>query len=331
VLANELGWTTETKPLVFNQLTLLRNLFLGATLLAVDRRRSAPLGPPWPDVVLSSGRYTVPVARWIGRRSGGRTRLVHLGRVGASPDRFDLVLAMPQYGVAPGPKVFAARLPFNRIAPAGLEEAAARWRPRLGHLPRPWIALLVGGPAAPLALDATRMREVAIEVAAEARALGGSVLVSTSRRTPPAVTDALDAALPSPRLLYRWRAGDPDNPYAALLALADQVVVTADSASMLAEACRTGRPVAVAPLPSRPGPRVWANRWVARVLPTLYRRLVDGGLLMTVRDLPRLHAELRAAGVIRFLGEPVPAMAPPLVDDLPAAVTAIRALLDRGE
>jgi mitochondrial fission protein ELM1 len=327
ILAEALGWASELKPLVFNRLVHLRNPLLGASRLAVDRGRSARLDPPWPDLVLSSGRFTVPVARWIWRRSGGRTRLVHLGRVGASPERFDLVLAMPQYNVAPGPRVFAARLPFNRIAPARLAAAAARWRPRLERLPQPWITLLVGGPATPLGLDTVRMREIALAVAAEARALGGSVLVSTSRRTPPEVGEILDATLPPPKLVHRWRANDPDNPYPAFLALADRVVVTADSASMLAEACRAGKPVAVAPLPVRPGPRVRANSWMARTVPALYDRLVGSGFVMAVRDLPRFHAELRAADVIRFLGEPPMAQPPRLLDDLPDALAAIRALL----
>ena len=56
-------------------------------------------------------------------------------------------------------------------------------------------------------------------------------------------TDVLFGGIESPSMLYRWRKDDPDNPFFAFLGLADHVIVTADSVSMMAEACATGRPV----------------------------------------------------------------------------------------
>ena len=49
----------------------------------------------------------------------------------------------------------------------------------------------------------------------------------------------------APHRLYRWRRDDPDNPYLGFLALADRIVVTSDSMSMLVEATATGKPVFV--------------------------------------------------------------------------------------
>ena len=53
---------------------------------------------------------------------------------------------------------------------------------------------------------------------------------------------ALEQRLACPHMLYRWRPRDADNPYFAILALADEIIVTADSISMIAEACATGKP-----------------------------------------------------------------------------------------
>jgi mitochondrial fission protein ELM1 len=44
--------------------------------------------------------------------------------------------------------------------------------------------------------------------------------------------------------LFFWESGEV-NPYLGLLALADAIVVTSDSVSMVSEACATGRPVHV--------------------------------------------------------------------------------------
>ncbi|HIJ39185.1 MAG TPA: nucleoside-diphosphate sugar epimerase, partial [Rhodospirillaceae bacterium] len=49
-------------------------------------------------------------------------------------------------------------------------------------------------------------------------------------------------SLPQPRFVHCWRP-DSDNPYMALLAMADGVVATGDSMNMCSEACATAAPV----------------------------------------------------------------------------------------
>src|SRR5262245_16370094 len=46
----------------------------------MDLEQSDPLTPPWPDLVITSGRRMAMVALWINDRSGGRTKLVYVGR-----------------------------------------------------------------------------------------------------------------------------------------------------------------------------------------------------------------------------------------------------------
>src|SRR5262249_16579574 len=69
-LATALGWPYETKHLVYNRFSHCPNLVLGAAAIGVDRRRSTPLLPPWPDVVIAGSRRSAPVARWIRKQSG---------------------------------------------------------------------------------------------------------------------------------------------------------------------------------------------------------------------------------------------------------------------
>ena len=61
--------------------------------------------------------------------------------------------------------------------------------------------------------------------------------------------EAIAAALPTGARLYRWDAGG-DNPYHALLGLADRFVVTGDSISMMVEVARLGKPLAIFALPA---------------------------------------------------------------------------------
>ena len=100
-LAARLGWPCEEKRIVYRPWELLANRLLGATLAGIDRSGSDALERPWPDLVISSGRRNEPVARWIRQCSGGRTRIVHIGRPWASPAAFDLVIATPQREPSP--------------------------------------------------------------------------------------------------------------------------------------------------------------------------------------------------------------------------------------
>ncbi len=217
-------------------------------------------------------------------------------------------MTTPQYGLPSAPNVLDILLPLNRPDPAAMAAAAEAWAPRLAHLPRPWTAVLVGGRSVPYRMDASA--GAALVAAADAARLGGSLLVTTSPRTPPAAADAIAAALPQPYFLHRWTPG-AENPYLAFLGLADAFLVTADSASMLAEAASTGRPVDVfepgPPRPAVPPPgAVW--RWLAR-----------SGIATPPRNMARLQSAVRSAG----------GAAPGSRDDLARTVDRVKALLLR--
>src|SRR5690606_38221655 len=98
-LADALGWGFEPKRIVFNSLSEHLLVRLGRTRLGMVREHSDPLTPPWPDLVLLAGYRSVSVARWIKRQSGGRTRLVTIGRPRAPLRVFDLVITTAQYGL----------------------------------------------------------------------------------------------------------------------------------------------------------------------------------------------------------------------------------------
>jgi hypothetical protein len=296
-LAEALPWQCETRTLVFHARELLANLALRVTLAGVDLARSSPLLPPWPDLVIAGGRRQEPVARWIQRQSGGHARLVHVGRPWTAPRLFDLVIVTPQYRLPVAANIVGIDLPLHRITRARLADAAGEWAPRLAHLPRPHLTVLVGGNSGPYRLTNARARALVELVRAHLAAHGGSALVATSARTPRAVADFLADALPQPHRLFAWHApGDDANPYLGFLGLADALIVTGDSASMLAEAAVTGAPLVIFDL-DRP-PRTVADylawkplthRLVQRLLPERFHR-----------DIGRLHATLCDSGRARL-------------------------------
>src|SRR5690606_14121373 len=76
------------------------------------------------------------------------------------------------------------------------------------------------------------------------QALGdGSVLASTSRRTPAELLPVIrDWAAARPARLF---SGEGPNPFLGWMAAADHIIVTADSVNMTGEAAFTGKPVHV--------------------------------------------------------------------------------------
>ncbi len=309
VVGEALGWPFEERRIEMRDAWVRGKPRMRPSLEHVALERSDPLEPPWPDLVVTLGRRLSMVALWIRARSGARTRIVLLGIPRRLARRFDLIVATGHYRAPRGRNVLQLGLPLVRIDPAAVAAAAGTWRPRLADLARPLTAVLVGGPTKPLRFDAAVARRLAGEASRLATESGGSLFVSTSRRTPPDVADALAAALPAGSRLYRWRPDAPaENPYLGLLGLADRFLVTTDSVTMMVEVARLGRPLVLFELPLVRG--AW------------WRTL---GSRRDLRAIPRLLYE---RGLATPLGLPArtPAGLPP--DELPRVVARIRALFE---
>ena len=180
-------------------------------------------------------------------RGAGR-QVVQVQHPRMDPRRFDLVVVNRHDGLT-GRNVIVTRTALHRATSARLAEAAAIWAPRLAHLPRPLVAVLVGGSNGRFRLDAPVAAGLASQLAEMMDHDHVGLALTPSRRTDPAARAAFAAAL-APRGAWLWdMAGD--NPYFGLLALADAVVVTMDSVSMVSEAVATAAPVLLARLPGR--------------------------------------------------------------------------------
>lgn len=196
--------------------------------------------PPWPRLVISCGRRSVPVALAIRKAAQGTTRAVHIQDPHVPVDRFDLVV-IPHHDAVTGANVWPSRGALHRITRADLAAAADRFGPRFASLPRPLVAVLIGGASKAYRMTGDDTRRIADQLRRMARQTGAGLAVTLSRRTGAANAAILREALADlPGFVW---AGEGDNPYLGMLALADHIVVTADSASMVSEAASTGRPV----------------------------------------------------------------------------------------
>ena len=124
-----------------------------------------------------------------------------------------------------------------------LTKAQEKWMPELEKLPRPRIAVFVGGSTRHRKFTWAMARELGERISDMAVRSGGSLMISTSRRTG-AEVDALFHSINCPTRIFRWNERE-ENPYLGFLACADTVVVSGDSVSMCSEACAVPVPVQI--------------------------------------------------------------------------------------
>ena len=204
---------------------------------------NSPLAPPWPRLVISIGRRSVPLALAIKELGGAYG--VHIQNPKVPARLFDLVAA-PLHDDFEGPNVITTIGAVHRVTADKLAEAGARYAPRIAELPHPRITVLLGGESRAFTFPPEAGTRFGEALAAAGRQTGGSLLITPSRRTRPETLKALaEAVTDVPNVVWD---GTGENPYLAFLSLADAIVVTEDSVNMVTEATGTGKPVYTQPL-----------------------------------------------------------------------------------
>lgn len=309
VVGADARWIDQVDPVS----RVLRDRLIGLRARAVSSDKRVTFAPPWPDLVLIAGGRSVIDALRIRNASGGKSRIVCLGRPWAPLHWFDLIITTPQYRLPAASNLVTLDLPLN-LPPPVTDDALAFWELKFERLPRPILGAVLGGDSGSYRFDAACAERIAKMVNELARRAGGSAVLVASPRTPSDALRRIEQGMDVPARVYGWEPQAP-NPYGSLLRLADALLVTNDSASMLAEACYTGKPVALACLRERPRSRL--NRKFRPSMPALRHlteRLTARGLWVPARDMPALHRRAAAAGWLTdpdsLLSEPENTRAP---------------------
>lgn len=211
-------------------------------------RHLAPNGPadpkllrelmasPLPEIALGAGRQTVPFIRAL-KKAGVFTVIFQAPR--SWRDTADLIWA-PAHDMLNGKNVITTLTPPHRFTPERIEAERNALPARILEMPGPRVTVLLGGPGAGYRYDRETVARFAALLGSVSQ-WAGSFLVSSSRRTPPKLLDAVSKATADrPGILW---AGQGENPYPQFLAAADAFVVTADSVNMTGEACATGKSI----------------------------------------------------------------------------------------
>ncbi len=200
------------------------------------------LHAPWPDMVISCGRQSIPLSIAVKKASGRKCYTIHIQTPNCNPDKFDLVI-VPEHDRLRGANVLTSHGSLHRITDSMLIEGARAFESQLASLPRPLITALIGGSNRCYDVTPEVMQKLAKKLVNITKETGGGLAVTTSRRTGADNISTLKRELEGTRHII-W-TGEEDNPYFGYLGLADYIVVTGDSVNMVCEACSSGKPVYV--------------------------------------------------------------------------------------
>ncbi|XP_076906383.1 mitochondrial fission protein ELM1-like [Bidens hawaiensis] len=218
-----------------------------------------------PLLVVACGRDTISIASSIKKLAAENVFVVQIQHPRTQLNRFDLVVA-PQhdyYALTAHAQEQVPRLFRKYITPneppsknvvltvgalhqvdfAALRSAAITWHDEFAPLPKPLIVVNIGGPTSHCKYGIDLSKQLTNYVRGVLDSCG-SVRISFSRRTPAKVANFVRKELGDDPKIYIYDGEEP-NPHMGHLAWADAFIVTADSVSMLSEACSTGKPVYV--------------------------------------------------------------------------------------
>ncbi|CAK7341897.1 unnamed protein product [Dovyalis caffra] len=218
-----------------------------------------------PLLVVASGRDTISVASSIRQLAPENVFVVQIQHPRLNLNRFDLVIT-PRHDYYPLTPEAQEQIPWflrSWITPreppdsnvvltvgalhqadsAALRIAASFWHEELAPLPKPLLVVNIGGPTRNCQYGEDLAKQLT-EMLRNVLWSCGSLRISFSRRTPEKVSKVLLKEFSTNPKVYIWDGRGP-NPHMGHLAWADAFVITADSVSMLSEACSTGKPVYV--------------------------------------------------------------------------------------
>lgn len=202
-----------------------------------------------PDLVISSGTRASVVAAFLKKNASENIRVINILNPRLPHECFDLIIT-PEHDRLKGPNILTTLGSLHSITPETLNVNNTKYQK---DSKSPIVSILLGGPSKSFTMDKNHFEVLGQQVAHLHRSQQARFLVSFSRRTPNDFKEVfLKITKRIPLEFYDPAQPKGANPYVSYLGLADHIIVSADSISMVAEACSTGKPVHIMRCPKMP-------------------------------------------------------------------------------
>ena len=192
-----------------------------------------------PDLVISCGRKSV-VPSILLKKKNPKIFSIHIQDPKVSLKNFDAIVA-PEHDNLNGDNVYSSKGAIHYITRSEIEKAKSYLIKKINS--KKVVSLILGGPNKYYSFDADQLIQIFNKIKSIFVSEGYKVIVIPSMRTPKA---SIELAIKEMGSCGHIVNSVDKQAYLSAYALANYVVVTCDSTSMISEAATSGKPIFVA-------------------------------------------------------------------------------------
>ena len=191
------------------------------------------------DIIISCGRKSV-VPSVILKKNNPKIFTIHIQNPKVSLSNFDVIVA-PEHDGLNGNNVYSSKGAIHYITKSEIDRTKSYLMKNINN--EKVVSLILGGPNKYYKFDNDQLINIFNMIKSNFVSKGYSVIVIPSMRTP---KDSIELAIREMGTCGHVVKGIDKQAYLSAYALANYVVVTCDSTSMISEAATSGKPIFVA-------------------------------------------------------------------------------------
>ena len=192
-----------------------------------------------PDLIISCGRKSV-VPSILLRKKNPKIFTIHIQDPKVSIKNFDIIIT-PEHDNLKGDNVYSSKGAIHYITETEIEKAKPYLMGKINS--QKVVSLILGGPNKYYSFDDSQLIKIFNKIKSNFVSEGYKVIIIPSMRTPKASIELAKKEMNSCAHIVN---SVDKQAYLSAYALANYVVVTCDSTSMISEAATSGKPIFVA-------------------------------------------------------------------------------------
>ena len=196
------------------------------------------------NVVISCGRKSVIPSIYLKQKYKNKIMNIHIQDPKVSLDNFDYIVA-PEHDGLKGKNVLTTKGAIHYLRNNELNKSESYLKPQI--IKEKVVSLIVGGPNKYYDYKSKILDEVFLKIKDNFIDNGYQLIFIPSMRTPQKIIDKAKNYFDDNQIIV---TNVDKQAYLSSLKLADHIVVTCDSTSMISEAAMTGKPIYVAQMPA---------------------------------------------------------------------------------
>ena len=197
------------------------------------------------NIVISCGRKSVIPSIYLKNKYKNKIMNIHIQDPKVSLNNFDYIVA-PEHDNLQGKNVLASKGAIHYLTNSELDENENYLKPRIDSKKK-IVTFIIGGPTKHYKYEKSVIDEIFLKIQNNFLDNNYQAIIIPSMRTPKSTIEKAQDYFAQNQVVI-------DNvdkkAYLSALKLADHIVVTCDSTSMISEAAITGKPIYVAQMPT---------------------------------------------------------------------------------